>query len=34
LITFEEKVRQAYRRMNEEDYDEEEYAKAVVSYLV
>jgi len=28
-----EKVRQAYRRMNEEDYDEE-YAKAVVSYLV
>jgi len=32
LITFVEKVRQAYRRMIEDGY-EEEYAKAVVSYL-
>jgi len=32
LITFTEKVRQAYRRMIEDGYDEE-YAKAVVSYL-
>lgn len=32
LITFVDKVRQAYRRMVEEGYDEE-YAKAVVSYL-
>lgn len=32
LITFTEKVRQAYRRMIEEGYDEE-YAKAVGSYL-
>ena len=32
LITFTEKVRLAYRKMVEEGYDEE-YAKAVVSYL-
>lgn len=32
LITFVEKVRFAYKRMIEEEYDEE-YAKAVVSYL-
>jgi adenine-specific DNA methylase len=32
LITFVEKVRQAYKKMIEEGY-EEEYAKAVVSYL-
>ena len=32
LITFTEKVRLAYKRMIEEGYDEE-YAKAVVSYL-
>ncbi len=32
LITFVEKVRQAYRKMIEEGYDEE-YAKAVTSYL-
>jgi len=32
LITFTEKVRLAYKRMVEEGYDEE-YAKAVVSYL-
>lgn len=32
LITFVEKVRQAYERMLEEGYDEE-YAKAVVTYL-
>ncbi|WP_456444007.1 DUF1156 domain-containing protein [Thermococcus sp.] len=32
LITFAEKVRQAYERMLEEGYDEE-YAKAVVTYL-
>ena len=33
LITFTEKVRLAYKKMLEEGYDEE-YAKAVVSYLV
>jgi len=33
LITFTEKVRLAYQKMIEEGYDEEEYAKAVVSYL-
>ncbi|MDI6863263.1 MAG: DUF1156 domain-containing protein [Pseudothermotoga sp.] len=32
LITFTEKVRQAYKKMIEEGYDEE-YAKAVASYL-
>jgi len=32
LITFVEKVKQAYKKMIEEGYDEE-YAKAVVSYL-
>ena len=32
LITFTEKVRQAYQKMTEEGYDKE-YAKAVVSYL-
>lgn len=32
LITFTEKVRLAYKKMVEEEYDEE-YAKAVVSYL-
>jgi len=32
LITFTEKVRLAYQKMIEEGYDEE-YAKAVVSYL-
>ncbi|MCD6083666.1 DUF1156 domain-containing protein [Candidatus Aerophobetes bacterium] len=32
LITFTEKVRQAYKKMIEEGYDEE-YAKAVVTYL-
>jgi len=32
LITFTEKVRLAYQKMIEEEYDEE-YAKAVVSYL-
>ncbi|MCD6450225.1 MAG: DUF1156 domain-containing protein [Thermotogaceae bacterium] len=32
LITFTEKVRNAYKKMREEGYDEE-YAKAVVSYL-
>jgi putative DNA methylase len=32
LITFTEKVRLAYKKMIDEGYDEE-YAKAVVSYL-